>query len=211
MLPASPYVRYGVAVLCALGFLHVVGQHASPAYSHRTSLDAAKVKLGLKPKPPGETWLDGKRVAPWEEVDARIPGVSLDDDEQRKTPPERENATFVMLARYALLLCCSGVGTNNGPRPETRTSGARSTRSVKSRTASTASSTTTGPSSTTNRSTTSSRRTSRPSAPARSSSVKCRRSTGARTFPSGLTFRKRTSSSTRWGRNRSRTGGRSPM
>ncbi|GAA5967054.1 hypothetical protein JCM8115_003506 [Rhodotorula mucilaginosa] len=99
MLPASPYVRYGVAVLCALGFLHVVGQLASPAYSHRTSLDAAKVKLGLKPKPPGETWLDGKRVAPWEEVDARIPGVSLDDDEQRKTPPERENATFVMLAR----------------------------------------------------------------------------------------------------------------
>lgn len=210
MLPASPYVRYGVAILCALGFLHVVGQLASPAYSHRTSLDAAKVKLGLKPKPAGETWLDGRKVAPWEKVDARIPVVSL-DDEQQQTPPQRENATFVMLARCATTYCCSGISTNTEPRPETRTSGARSTRSAKSKTASTASSTTTGPSSTMNRSTTSSRRTSRPSVPAMSSSVKCRRSTGAKTFPNGSTSRKRTSLSTRWGRNRSRTGARFPM
>lgn len=76
MLPASPYVRYGAAVLCALVFLHVVGQLASPAYSQHTSLEAAKAKLGLKPRPAGETWIDGRRVAPGDTLRDRPPELA---------------------------------------------------------------------------------------------------------------------------------------
>ncbi|POY76736.1 hypothetical protein BMF94_0328 [Rhodotorula taiwanensis] len=100
MLPASPYVRYGVSAVMALVFLHVVGQLASPAYSHHTSLDQAKVRLGLKKSPASETWVDGRRVQPWESAPVRTPE---DPDALAKAasriPHGRESATFVMLAR----------------------------------------------------------------------------------------------------------------
>ncbi|GAA5992442.1 hypothetical protein JCM10908_000821 [Rhodotorula pacifica] len=97
MLPASPYLRYGVSILFALVFLHVVGQLASPAYSHHTSLETTKVRLGLKPKPPGETWVNGRRVKPWEAVEERRPELAVVPQEDEV--PTRESATFVMLAR----------------------------------------------------------------------------------------------------------------
>ncbi|BGP38241.1 alpha-1,2-mannosyltransferase ktr1 [Rhodotorula kratochvilovae] len=102
MLPASPYVRWGTALLLAVFALHFLGQLASPSYAHRTSLDTAKVRLGLKDQP-AETWAAGQRLYPWQGVPEQA--YPLDDDGEdwgfNATDAQQNKvaATFVMLAR----------------------------------------------------------------------------------------------------------------
>lgn len=103
MLPASPYARYGIAIFAVVLLLHVVGQLTSPAYSHHTSLEQARVRLGLKKAgSDGEVWSNGHRVRPWEKVPERRPELDEDYAMTNRTQPERFSATFVMLARCVL-------------------------------------------------------------------------------------------------------------
>jgi hypothetical protein len=95
MLPASPYARYGVAIGFALLVLHFLGQATSPSYRHTTSLEQARVRLGLKERP-AETWYEGQKVPPWREVRVKPP---VRDEEVAVNATERMSATFVMLAR----------------------------------------------------------------------------------------------------------------
>lgn len=95
MLPASPYARYGIAIGFAFLVLHFLGQATSPSYRHSTSLEQARVRLGLKERP-AETWYEGRRVPPWREVRVKAPPR---DEEIAVNTTQRVSATFVMLAR----------------------------------------------------------------------------------------------------------------
>ncbi|GAA5999426.1 glycosyltransferase family 15 protein [Rhodotorula paludigena] len=97
MISASPYVRYGLALVGALFFLHLVGQLISDRYAHHTSLDSAKVRLGLKERP-AEMWAAGHKLYPWE-----APQSEMFEDEEgfnaTQAQEDKVKATFVMLAR----------------------------------------------------------------------------------------------------------------
>lgn len=97
MISASPYVRYGLALVGALFFLHLVGQLVSDRYAHHTSLDSAKVRLGLKERP-AEMWAAGHKLYPWE-----APQPEMFEDEEgfnaTQAQEDKVKATFVMLAR----------------------------------------------------------------------------------------------------------------
>ncbi|GAA6034226.1 hypothetical protein JCM8097_003792 [Rhodosporidiobolus ruineniae] len=100
MLPASPWVRWAAAALLAVVFLHLVAKSASPRYSHHTSLDQAKVRLGLKDRP-SEQWYKGRRVQPWETAPSPV-RLAYEAEEGRDTTSveeEKVKAAFVVLVR----------------------------------------------------------------------------------------------------------------
>ncbi|GAA5971693.1 hypothetical protein JCM11641_000687 [Rhodosporidiobolus odoratus] len=100
MLTSAPYARYGGAIAITLILLHFLGQTTSPSYAHHTSIDQAKVHLGLKQKD-SEQWYGGRKVQPWEPR----PTLRWEQTEEEtgrnasSMADERVKAAFVILVR----------------------------------------------------------------------------------------------------------------
>ncbi|GAA5904918.1 hypothetical protein JCM8208_007221 [Rhodotorula glutinis] len=102
MLPASPWVRWASALALAFLALHLLAKSSSPSYAHHTSIDHARVRLGLK-QGPSETWAAGRKLKPWEDAPPTAWPVDGDGEDwgfnATRAQEDKVSATFLMLAR----------------------------------------------------------------------------------------------------------------